>query len=203
MRACVTTRGSASKLAFDPLGKGKRRGGRKAAARDASKAGGTSASAEASDPDGTSLLLDKLAEQFSGAENDGQLQSIVNNVMQQLMSKEVLYEPLKEIAAKYPQWLADNESKLTAADAQRYRDQHAHIERLCKVYESSSGGAQEYEEVVALMQQVQSCGQPPEDIIRELAPDLEVGPDGLPTHRGRDPLSVASGGLDPSKCAMQ
>merc|ERR1711924_12436 len=79
------------------------------------------------------------AEQFSGAENDGQLQSIVNNVMQQLMSK---------------------------------------------VYESSSGGAQEYEEVVALMQQVQSCGQPPEDIIRELAPDLEVGPDGLPTRRG-------------------
>ena len=31
------------------------------------------------------------------------------------------------------------------------------------------------------MQEIQSCGQPPEEIIQELAPDLQLGPDGAPS----------------------
>jgi peroxin-19 len=34
--------------------------------------------------------------------------------------------------------------------------------------------------LMELMQDMQECGQPPSEIIKELAPGLEFGPDGMP-----------------------
>ena len=38
--------------------------------------------------------------------------SVMNSMMKQLLSKEIMYEPVKEITEKYPEWLAENERKL-------------------------------------------------------------------------------------------
>ncbi len=40
-------------------------------------------------------------------------------MMEQLLAKEVLYDPMKQICQKYPEWLADNESLLSKADYER------------------------------------------------------------------------------------
>lgn len=51
-----------------------------------------------------------------------------------------------------------------------------------------------------LLQEMQQRGQPPQEIIDELAPGLSFGPDGLPNVGGGD----GEGGGDPlSDCKMQ
>mmetsp|Transcript_8921 Transcript_8921/g.16581 ORF Transcript_8921/g.16581 Transcript_8921/m.16581 type:complete len:246 (+) Transcript_8921:88-825(+) len=202
------------KSAFDPLGRANRKN-RKAksvkpkAVAEASRTveetlpvPGASAASEEDDgvADG---LIDKLAEQFAGGlEDNGELQSMVDSVMRQLLSKEVLYEPLREISAKYPKWLEENESKISKEDFDRYTKQLQCIKRLCTFYESSSN---KFDDVLHLMQEIQSCGQPPDEIIHELAPDLEVGPDGVPVGGAgaKDPLQIF-GGMDKSAgCPIQ
>ena len=47
-------------------------------------------------------------EQLLGAdgESEGSFASLADTIMQQLLSKDVLYQPMKDIGAKYPAWLA-------------------------------------------------------------------------------------------------
>lgn len=99
--------------------------------------------------------------------------------MRQLLSKEVLYEPMKEIGERYPEWLESNKSELSKEDLARYTRQHEFIKQLCQVYETTPN---DFQRVVDLMQNMQDCGQPPPDIVRELAPGLELGEDGLPVY---------------------
>lgn len=44
----------------------------------------------------------------------------MQGMMQSLLSKEVLYPSLKDILEKFPEWLRENESKLSPADKERY-----------------------------------------------------------------------------------
>lgn len=181
----VAEKGQAAKKKFDPLGKASRTAGKKTKAKkfdplglSGSNGSGTQRRAPAASE--TDNLMDQLAEQFAGGlEDDGELQSMVDGVMRQLLSKEVLYEPLREISSKYPEWLEKNGSKISKEDHARYSLQLECIQRLCAVYESSNA-LSGFDDVLHLMQEIQSCGQPPEDIIKELAPDLQLGPDGAP-----------------------
>lgn len=65
--------------------------------------------------DATAGLGDGSLEGLDGAFND-----IVSSMMDTLMSKEVLYDPLKELANKYPSFLQENKDKIPANDYQRY-----------------------------------------------------------------------------------
>lgn len=52
--------------------------------------------------------------------------------------------------------------------------------------------------------QLQECGQPPSDIIKDLAPGLELNPDGLPMMPNMGPGmgNPAAGGLPGGGCAI-
>ncbi|KAI5061548.1 hypothetical protein GOP47_0024053 [Adiantum capillus-veneris] len=47
------------------------------------------------------------------------MQAIMDTMMQQLLSKEVLHEPMKELYEKYPNWLEVNKSSLSDEDFRR------------------------------------------------------------------------------------
>ena len=83
---------------------------------------------------------------------------------------------------------------MSEGDFQRYSKQLRSIRRLCSAYESSDKG---FDDVLHLMQEIQSCGQPPEEIIKELAPDLQVGSDGVPlggaSGSAQDALGILGG----------
>jgi hypothetical protein len=49
------------------------------------------------------------------------MEGVMEGMMQQLLSKEFLHEPLQEIASKYPAWLEANAAGLSAEDETRYR----------------------------------------------------------------------------------
>ena len=98
--------------------------------------------------------------------------------MQQLLSKEFLYEPLQEIAAKYPDWLAKNkgviptevpcESRrelltLSLQEYEKYSEQFGIIQEICRCYDAEPDNV---EKIVELMQKMQKCGQPPSEIVK-------------------------------------
>ena len=99
------------------------------------------------------------------------MDSIVETMMQQLLSKEVLHEPMKEIGERYPKWLEDHKSTLSREEYDRYYRQYELIKDLNRAYESEPSN---FNKIVDLMQKMQECGQPPSDIVQELAPDFDI-----------------------------
>ncbi|KAK1261950.1 Peroxisome biogenesis protein 19-2 [Acorus gramineus] len=104
------------------------------------------------------------------------MESLVETMFQQLLSKEILHEPMKEIELKYPQWLEAHKDGLNQEDYDRYSHQYELIKNLNEVYEQDPDN---FPKIVDLMQKMQECGQPPSDIVRELAPDLDFSNLGL------------------------
>ncbi|PSR73525.1 hypothetical protein PHLCEN_2v10637 [Hermanssonia centrifuga] len=78
-------------------------------------------------------LLSQLGE--GGGEPEAQLQGLLETMMTQLMSKEILYEPLKELSEKFPGYLAENASKMKAEDRQRYESQQKVVTQIITLYE--------------------------------------------------------------------
>ena len=99
------------------------------------------------------------------------MESIVETMMQQLLSKEILHDPMKEIGERYPRWLEDHKASLSTEDYTRYSHQYELIKDLNEVYENDSTN---FNKIVELMQKMQECGQPPSDIVQELAPDFDL-----------------------------
>ncbi|KAI0002435.1 Pex19 protein family-domain-containing protein [Russula compacta] len=116
-------------------------------------------------------------------EDESSLQNLLEGMMGQLMSKEVLYEPLKELNDKFPSYLASNKDKLSASDLERYEAQHACASKIIAVFEDAGYKDDDpgmTAEIVALMSKMQEHGAPPAEIMGELPPGLDLGPDGAP-----------------------
>jgi|TARA_B110000238_G_C15939020_1_gene358107 peroxin-19 len=92
------------------------------------QAGGEGAT---TNPDGSTKSLSaeqagmkKMIEAMSGAGGtDGGMQSVMDTMLQHLLSKDVLYEPMKEIAQKYPPWLKKHGKKIPDDELARYESQ--------------------------------------------------------------------------------
>ncbi|XP_057510442.1 peroxisome biogenesis protein 19-1-like isoform X1 [Actinidia eriantha] len=116
-------------------------------------------------------MMEDWAKQFEELAGSQDMESIVETMMHQLLSKEILHEPMKEIGERYPKWLEEHKSKLSKDDYKRYSHQYKLIKDLIEVYETEPGN---FNKVVELMQKMQECGQPPNDIVQELAPDFDL-----------------------------
>ncbi|KAK9144388.1 hypothetical protein Sjap_004291 [Stephania japonica] len=115
--------------------------------------------------------IDEWVKQFQEMAGSQDMDSIVENMMQQLLSKEILHEPMKEIGEKYPEWLEEHKSGLTKEDFDRYNLQCNLIKELNRVYEDDPNN---FPKIVELMQKMQECGQPPSDIVQDLVSDLDL-----------------------------
>lgn len=111
----------------------------------------------------------------------------MQSIMQNLLSKEVLYPSLKEITAKvcmfaysslillwsvtcehrsssqYPKWLETNKSSLSPEDYQRYEQQAQVMTEICGHFEREKQESEQestFENIMDLMQKVaQFCSQ--------------------------------------------
>jgi len=112
--------------------------------------------------------MKQIMDQF---DQNPEFQNIMENMMNQLMSKDILYPPMKEMKEKYPVWLQANGSKLSAPDFERYTKQYQYVTRICTIYETEPANTAV---IVQLMHEMQEFGQPPPEIVKELAPDSDL-----------------------------
>ncbi|KAK7330762.1 hypothetical protein VNO77_24961 [Canavalia gladiata] len=120
---------------------------------------------------GKDAMMEDWVKQFEQLAGSQDMESIVETMMQQLLSKEILHEPMKEIGERYPKWLEEHKTSLSKEEYERYSHQYELIRNLNEVYEKDSGN---FDKIVELMQKMQECGQPPNDIVQELAPDFDL-----------------------------
>ncbi|XP_058766539.1 peroxisome biogenesis protein 19-2-like [Vicia villosa] len=116
-------------------------------------------------------MMEDWVKQFEEIAGSQDMESIVETMMQQLLSKEILAEPMKEIGERYPKWLEDHKASLSQEEYDQYSRQYELIRNLNEVYEKDSGN---FTKIVELMQKMQDCGQPPNDIVQELSPEYDL-----------------------------
>jgi len=135
-------------------------------------------------PDTSANEDDLLEQMLNEFDNNTGYQGLVQGMMQQLLSKDVLYEPMKEMRDKYPAWLRENQSKLPQAEFEKYVVQYNHIEEILFVYEKE--GDKDFDKILKLMREMQECGHVPTEIVRQLAPDVEFDAHGQPVIPGME-----------------
>ncbi|XP_011499210.1 PREDICTED: peroxisomal biogenesis factor 19 isoform X1 [Ceratosolen solmsi marchali] len=113
----------------------------------------------------------------------------MQGMMQSILSKDVLYGPLKDLVDKYPVWLNEKKATLPFADVVKYEKQLDLMQKVCSELEAEKPNDTEelkkkrFEKTLLLMEEMQSLGQPPEDLINLSS-------------------SVMSGILDSQKCSV-
>lgn len=56
--------------------------------------------------------------------------------MRQLLSKDLMYDPTKQICEKFPEWLAIHRKNLTQAEYNNYGKQYRCFQRILAVYDT-------------------------------------------------------------------
>ncbi|KAG0215122.1 Peroxisome chaperone and import receptor [Mortierella sp. GBA30] len=133
--------------------------------------------------DSEEALMAEMMKQMEGMAEGGDFQNVLEGMMEQLMSKDILYEPMLDLQQKYPQWLKDNKDKIPAEEYARYEKQYGYVKQIVEFFnrpDFDDKSDSQAKSVIDLMQGMQDCGQPPADILDELAPGLEMGADGVP-----------------------
>ncbi|CAG9576979.1 unnamed protein product [Danaus chrysippus] len=120
-----------------------------------------------------------------GGQDGNMFLPFMQGMMQSLLSKEVLYPSLKELVDKYPDWLKDNKGKIPQDD---YERQQSLMHQVCSELEPEQESDPEdvkrkrFEKVLKLMQQMQDLGQPPTDLVGDMA----APPEGFAAPPGQD-----------------
>ncbi|KAJ2723053.1 Peroxisome chaperone and import receptor [Coemansia sp. Benny D115] len=125
-------------------------------------------------------MMDELLRQMDSMGDDAQLDSLVDDVIGQLMSKDVLHQPLKDLDDAYPKYLEAHKDTLPSDEYARYAKQHTYIKQILRLFDEEPGDAASDPRIAQLMQEMQDCGQPPAELLKVLAPDMELDERGQP-----------------------
>lgn len=117
----------------------------------------TAAATEAGSDDFLNDLL-KTMSQAGGADgSEEEFSKLLMGMMEQLTNKDILYEPMKELNDKFPEWMEKNKDKVSAEELKRYEEQQALAKEIVAKFEEptfSDANAKDREYIVDRMQKV-------------------------------------------------
>ncbi|KAI5295600.1 Peroxisome chaperone and import receptor [Ascosphaera acerosa] len=139
------------------------------------ESGDKATAAAAEDADGGMLTqLLRAMESGVGAgldgdgEGDGSLDKMLMGLMEQMTNKDILYEPMSELNAKFGPWLKENRGKVEEAEYQRFEKQAAIVKEIVDKFEEKGYSDEKSEDRAYIwdkMQKMQATGGPPEDLV--------------------------------------
>jgi len=115
-----------------------------------------------------------------GGEGDG-FMSMMKGMMQNLLSKDLLYPSLKDIQSKYPVWLEENKSKISSEEYEKYSKQQTIVCQICELFDEEKENDNEtvkserMSKIVSLMEQMQEYGHPPSDMMENVVCGNNIG----------------------------
>ncbi|KAF1810195.1 Pex19 protein [Eremomyces bilateralis CBS 781.70] len=115
--------------------------------------------------------------------NDAAYTKMISGLMEELTTKEILYEPMKELYDKYPEWIEKNKETVGKEDLARYREQLEHVTEIVGRFESpsySDTNAADKAFISEKMEKMQNAGSPPGDLVnmsaaQEVLGDMDSG----------------------------
>ncbi|QPG96604.1 hypothetical protein C2857_004709 [Epichloe festucae Fl1] len=138
----------------------------------------TAAATAGSGEDFMSELLKQMGSGDLGGEGgEEEFSKMLMGMMEQLTNKEILYEPMKELDDKFPEWFEKNKASTPAEDLKRYGEQKALVREIVVKFEETSysdSNAADREYIVDRMQKMQAAGSPPSDLVGDMASAQEA-----------------------------
>ncbi|XP_052895228.1 peroxisomal biogenesis factor 19 [Anopheles moucheti] len=104
----------------------------------------------------------------------------MQNMMQNLLSADVLLPSMRDLVAKYPPWLAEHGATLAKEDKERYEKQLELMKEVCaelekeKADDSAEVKRDRFQIVLEKMQSMQDLGQPPTDLVGDMGGNLNL-----------------------------
>jgi Pex19 protein family len=95
-----------------------------------------------------------------------EFERIVESVVGELLSRDVLKGPMEQMRDAYAAWLPANEDSVGDTEAARFRKQESIVQRICTLYD---GDACSTTAVMALLQEMQDTGAPPTDVMKQIS----------------------------------
>ena len=124
---------------------------------------GDQATAAATSDNTDDLMAEMMkAMQAGGLDGEGgeeDFSKMLLGMMEQLTNKEILYEPMKELDDKFPDWMKKNAGKVNEADMKRYKEQQIYVREIVKRFELKTytdENAADREYIVDRMQKVRT-----------------------------------------------
>lgn len=119
-------------------------------------------------------LMADMMKQIENLADSGDFESMLEGMMESLLSKDILSEPIRELAAKYPEYMERNKSILDPQQYDKYARQLVAMQEIIKIYDSGTDTQEEGKRVTALMTEIQELGQPPAELVKDLAPGMDI-----------------------------
>lgn len=107
-----------------------------------------------------SRLLDQLVD---GTGDEEGMDNAILSMLNQMSSKEVLYQPMKEMQVEFSKWFEDNEDNEEYKEKmETYRKQYDLVEKIVVIYEKEDyNNDKNREEVTELLDQLEQLGDSP------------------------------------------
>jgi peroxin-19 len=149
------------------------------ASGDAATAASTSKQSQTSEDALLEQMMASLMEGNGGGGDggDGDFNAMLMSMMTQLTHKEILYEPMKELHDKFPAWMTKNAGTTSKDDLARFQKQQKLVSEIVGRFERSGysdNNEADREYIVERMQEMQSAGSPPEDLVGDMAAAQEA-----------------------------
>ncbi|KAI7863153.1 Pex19 protein [Spinellus fusiger] len=123
--------------------------------------------------EGEDAFMAELMKQMESFSDNGEFEGVLEGIMHQLLTKEMLYAPIKDLASKYPSWLQENKSTLEPEQYEKYNSQFSLCQQIVNKYESPTFDEKneaQSKEIMELMQKMQDFGQPPASLLEDIVP---------------------------------
>ncbi|KAL3236479.1 Pex19p [Nakaseomyces bracarensis] len=110
-----------------------------------------------------SQLLNELVNDSGSLPEEGEMDNAILSILNQMSSKEVLYQPMKEMQAEFSTWLEENKDVPQHKDKiDTYRQQYTLIGELITIYEKPEyNNDKDREEVTTLLDKLEQLGDSP------------------------------------------
>jgi len=112
----------------------------------------------------------------SGEGREEDFSGMLVNMMEQLTSKEILYEPLKDLYEKYPEWIRKNGDKESKENMNRYREQYNIVKEIVMKFDEAGYRDEDEtqrEYIIDRMQKMQSAGAPPAELMGDMNQEID------------------------------
>ncbi|KAL6947039.1 hypothetical protein ACO0QE_001897 [Hanseniaspora vineae] len=120
-------------------------------------------------------ILAQLLDQLVAGDNDGEgdngddgsmMDNAILKMLDQMCTKDVLYQPMKEMQLNFQEWLKKNGAdEFSTEDWDRYMKQNQCINKIVKIYELPDYTNDRYvSQVTDLLDELESLGDTPEEV---------------------------------------
>lgn len=147
-----------------------------AEAPPAAASGGSSSSAAAGSGGGGDTGAEDFLQNFmksfdSAMANNGGMEKSLSSLMTSMLSNDLICEPLEQIAEKLEPWLKSQKG-LAQSERGRYEAQLKMYKQILHVYRTCGDPLPDNarEEVQRLLTELHALGQPPDEVMRQIAP---------------------------------